>query len=174
VEAFKRLTSREPFFGETDGEYRKCSEVNESDILEMAVTECFKTAVFTALGLPKDISPDELAKFGVKTQGAEGHSFAGAKGAQGGNQDSSQESYDSRKKIEAICKRLSEAGYTHEGASCDTAAEVLRAVTANTSKGWNGWGSFRAIKENQLAKILEHLQKIENEALGSSEPEGKG
>jgi len=163
VEAFKRLTSREPFFGIEGNDFKDAADVNESDIVEMAVTEAFKTAVFVALGLPKDISPDELGKFGVNGAKAAGHSFDGAKGAQGGSQDTNQESYDRRKKIEACCKRLAESGYAHNGVACPTAVDVLRAVTANPGKGWNGWGNFKAVKENQLPKILEQLEKIENE-----------
>lgn len=172
VECFKRLTSREPFFGVEDGKPMEGSDVNESDIVEMAVTEAFKGAVFTALGFPKDISADEAKRFGLDTSKASGHDFSGAKGAQGGSADSSQESYDTRKQIEMICKRLSESGYTHNGAECPTSVEVLRAVTANPSKGWNGWGKFSAIKEVQLPRILEQLEKIEADLSGGERQPG--
>lgn len=168
VEAFKRMTSREAFFGESQGNYREGSDVCETDIVEMAVSEAFKSAVFTALGFPKDISPAELAKCKVDGAKATGHEFKGATGAQGGNSSGSQEEYDQRKQIEMACKTLAESGWNN----CATPLDVLKEATKNPEKGWNGWGSFKAIKDTQLPRIHSHLTKLVESISGSDK--GKG
>jgi hypothetical protein len=177
IEAFRRLTSREPFFGyerdegSDEARFKDASDVNETDILEMAVTEAFKSAVFTALGFSKDIAPDEMGKFGVDGSKAAGHDFSGAAGRQGGS-TGSQADKDMRAKIEIACAALLAAGWEPDsGEKMQSAADVLRAVTANPPK-WDGWKSFRAIKDTQLQKILDKLNAMCDELGVAAEGDG--
>ncbi len=159
VEAFKRMTSREDFLGVTGGEYREASDVCETDIVEMAVTEAFKTVVFTALGLPKDISASELSKFGVQSAGASGHTFAGAQGAQGGNKAESQETYDMRKDLAKMCADLVACGYERDGEQATTADTMLLMVTKNPPS-WKGWSAIKNVSEKALGRTHADVKKV--------------
>jgi len=161
VEGIGTVSSRDPFFGVEDDEYKEQSDVNEAHIAAKSVTEAFKAAIFTGLGFPKDVTQEELNRYGIDGGQASGHNFDAAKGNRGGSTDTSQESKDARARIEAGCRTLLKAGYKlANGADATTPEEVLQAVTANPDKGWQGWRTFRAIKETQLDRIAAQVDSL--------------
>lgn len=169
VEGVSLVSSRDPFFGIEDEQLKPLSEVNEAHIAQKAVTEAFKQAVFVGLGFPKDVSDDELASYCIDASAASGHSFDSARGKRGGSKDSSQESKDYRALIEVGCKELVGMGYKDSnGNPIMKPEEVLQHITANPEKGWEGWRSFRAIKESQLERINAQVHK-EIETFGAND-----
>jgi len=161
VEGIGTVSSRDPFFGVEDDEYKEQSDVNEAHIAAKSVTEAFKAAIFTGLGFPKDVTQEELNRYGIDGGQASGHNFDAAKGNRGGSTDTSQDSKDARSSIEAGCRKLLAAGYKlPSGAEATTPEEVLQAVTANPEKGWQGWRTFRAIKDTQLERIAAQVDSL--------------
>jgi hypothetical protein len=181
VEAWSLISSRESFFGEDNEQFRPVSDVDEHDIAEMCKTEAFKGAIFTGLGMPKDISEDELKKCGVDGGRSGGHQFDAAKGRQGGSKDTSQETWDLRAAIEKGCKELFDAQWQPDDADAfNRPEEILQYLTANPEKNWEGWKNFRSIKETQLQRIAAAVKaKVaevipdDNLPLGEG-PEGRG
>lgn len=170
VEVFKHITSRDAFLGEQNDDDGP-EDVNEQNLVEKAVTEAFKSVVFTALGLPKDISPDELTKFGVNGARAGGHTFDGAKGAQGGNKAETQESYDKRKDMERMCRELMDAGYEKNGETASTPDGVLLLITKSDS--WAGWRTCKGVSEKALPRTHHDVQAVWTKWCGDK-PAGEG
>ena len=161
VEGIGVVSSRNPFLGVEDEEFKEVGDVNESHIAQFCVTEAFKQAIFVGLGFPKDVTQEELNRYGIDGSQASGHNFDAAKGNRGGSTDTSQESKDARSRIEAGCRKLLAAGYKlPSGAEATTPEEVLQAVTANPEKGWQGWRTFRAIKDTQLERIAAQVDSL--------------
>lgn len=178
VEGLSLVSSRDGFFGVEDDEYKEQSEVNEAHIAQKSVTEAFKQAVFVGLGFPKDVTEDELRKFGVDGSKTSGHSFDAAKGNRGGSRDTSQQQKDERSLIQAGCKQLFDAGWASKSGEVPaTPEDVLRILTANPDKGWMGWKKFAAISEKQLGYILKAVNAevedfigLQNKDTNSSDP----
>ena len=162
VEGWSLISSREPFFGVVDEGFKPVSEVEEHDIAEMCKSEAFKSCIFTGLGFSKDISEDELTALGKDGGKSGGHGFSKERaGRQGGSKDTSEESGDLRAKIEKACAELVDIGWAPDGApDFNKPEDVLKFVTANPTKNWEGWRTFRAIKETQLNRIHEQLDDI--------------
>lgn len=164
VEGMALVSSRDPFFGLEDGDFKDPGDVNESHIAQKSVTEAFKQAVFVGLGFPKDVTPDELSKYGVDGGKATGHNFDAAKGNKGGSQATSQESKDKRAEIEAACREMMAAGWKKPDGTLPTSPEdVLQTVTANPDRGWGGWRSFKNITEKSLPITHKQVMAIADE-----------
>lgn len=161
VEGLSLVSSRDPFFGLEDGDFKDPGEVNEAHIAQKSVTEAFKQAVFVGLGFPKDVTANELSKYGVDGGRASGHQFDSAKGNKGGSQATSQGSKDKRAEIEAACREMMAAGWKKPDGTLPASAEdVLQTVTSNVDKGWGGWRSFKSITEKSLP--ITHKQVMAN------------
>ena len=165
IEGTSMITSREPFFGIEEEKPKALSAVDEHDVCEMGKSEAIKNAVFTGLGLGKDVDATELAKYGVDGALAAGHDFAAAKGARGGQGATDADDQANRDAARVLCKTLLDAGWTPEsGEEMTTPETVLKAITANPEKDWPGWSSFKPKKlSSQLPRIIEHLNKTVDE-----------
>jgi hypothetical protein len=160
VEASGAFSSRDKFFGRKGGELKDLADVDERSVRQAAQTECFKKAIFAALGYGK-LSDEDAAKIGVDTSKTSGYQHKS--GSKGGSTDSPEES-ELRGDIEKLCRKLLEMGYEHPGEPVPQKAEdVLQAVTANKEKDWGGWKSFKAIKSTQLGRIRKQLIEIYEE-----------
>lgn len=159
VEGMAIVSSRDPFFGIEDEQLKDSSEVNEAHIAQKSVTEAFKQAVFVGLGFPKDVTENELAKYGVDGGKAGGHDFSAARGKRGGSKDASTDEKDTRAKIEVGCRQLFDGGWTDKhGGKPGKPEDVLQAITANPPD-WPGWKSFRAISARSLPRTLKEVDE---------------
>jgi len=168
IEGSSMITSREPFFGIEEEKPKALSAVDEHDICEMGKSEAIKNAVFTGLGLGKDVDATELQQYGVDGSSSTGHNFDAARGARGGSAATDADDQAKRDACRNLCRQLMDAGWKPEsGAEMTSPEDVLKAVTANPDKNWDGWGSFKPQKLGpQLDRIIEQLTKILDDASG--------
>ena len=161
VEGIGMVSSRNPFLGIENDEFKDVGDVNETHIAQFCVTEAFKQAIFVGLGFPKDITKEELLKYGIDSSKAGGHDFNSARGAQGGSKDGSQETKDNRAEIGRLCRELFEAGYKDEkGVEPIDYDDVLRMATKNDSTNWPGWKAVAKISEKSLARTLHDVKEV--------------
>jgi hypothetical protein len=159
IEGCSLVSSRDPFFGIVDDDFKDPSEVNEAHIAQKSVTEAFKQAVLVGLGFPKDVTDDEMKAYGLDGSAAPGHSFDSAKGNKGGSQATTQESKDKRAELERMCREMFGGGWKKDGMLMNSPEEVLLNVTANPDKGWGGWKNFKNISEKSLGITHSQIKK---------------
>ena len=169
VEGVSLVSSRDPFFGIVDDDFKDPSEVNESHIAQKSVTEAFKQAVFIGLGFPKDVTEAEMKAYGLDGSAAPGHDFASGKGNSGGSKATSQESTDKRAELESMCREMFAGGWKKDGMMMQTAEEVLQAATANPEKGWGGWKNFKGISEKALNMTFAEVKKAHDAFVAAAE-----
>ena len=170
VEGVSLVSSRDKFFGIEDDEFKDPADVNEASIAQKSVTEAFKQAVFVGLGLPKDVTAEELAKYGVDGGAASGHNFDNGRGNSGGSKATTQDSRDKRAELESMCREMFAGGWKIKGAMAATPEDMLRIVTENPDKGWGGWKNFKGISEKALnmthaevSKAFDEFQKAQGQ-----------
>jgi hypothetical protein len=150
------FSSRDKLFGKKDGAFRAMSDVNERFVRQAALTECFKKGVLEALGYG-DLSVEEAKKAGAKLDTSRGYQHKS--GRDGGSTDTA-ESGDVRANIERICRDMVKSGYEFNKTTYDRPEDYLKAITANPGRNWEGWKSFRNIKDTQLEKIFQQMESL--------------
>jgi hypothetical protein len=164
------FSSRDKFFGKIPkaqgGGFKDASEVDERNVRQAAMTECFKKGVLGALGY-SDLSADEAAKAGIKTDAK--RSFNHNAGSKGGDTDTPEQRSD-RGAIERLCIDLLGAGFHVGSMKFNQPVEILKALTASNDpkSNWKGWNNFGFIKVDQLGRIRAHLEKTYETFTGQS------
>ena len=171
VEGVSLVSSRDPFFGIVDDDFKEASEVNEAHIAQKSVTEAFKQAAFIGLGFPKYVTEEEMKAYGLDGSAAPGHDYASGKGNSGGSQATSQDSKDKRGEIESMCREMFAGGWKKDGMMMQSAEEVLQAITANPEKGWGGWKKFSGISEKALNMTHSEVKKAHEAFAATQSPE---
>lgn len=129
VEASGSCSSRHPFFGMRNREFVPVEDVREEHIRQMALTETFKKAVFTGLGLRQFTEEELESRANVDTTKAQRHDFA--KGTQSAKAADSGDEAAMRASIRALLKVACDAGLKLNGREFGAGDEgaLLKAVT---------------------------------------------
>lgn len=172
-------SSRDPFLGQVNGDFRPIEEIDEASIAQFAITEAQKKAVFPALAWALDVTEEELKRFGVDpSKATTGHSFAAAKGNQGGSTDTTPEAKDKRSQIEAMCVAIFKAGtFTRaDGLQPQCPDDVLKIATEQDyekngeKKHFGGWKDFKSISEKSLDITFKKIADLYKKECGEDLP----
>lgn len=166
VEASGSCSSRAPFFGIADGDIKATSDVNEDNVRKAALSDCFKQAVFTGLGLRQPTTED-LVKYGISLDASKSVDFTSGK--QSTKAADTKDDTKLRDEILLLCKEIFEAGIVaDDGKPYDNPAAVLKA--ASTSDKFSGWSRFDRISVKALGITAKNVREFRNVKLSNSTP----
>jgi len=163
-EASGAWSSRQKFFGRVDGSFKPVEQVDEQNVRQAALTECFKKCIFGALGIGA-LQADKLKELGVDTTNIRGYTFK--KGTKGGDTDSDVDS-DVRAKIEMICQELANQKFSTSGnPTATTPGQVLKQITHREyekdgkKQVFTGYDNFKKITVKSLGLTLKRCEEAE-------------
>lgn len=171
TESTGSCSSRDPFFGITDEEFKPTADVREDHVRQKALTECFKKALFTAFGLAPDLTQEEVDALGLDTSKSGGYDHGAAAGRKSSKAADTGDAAKHRAEIETLCKELYESGAKSKvtGKPFPDAVQVLKEAT--TSENFDGWKSFAKISSRGLGITLKNVRDLHKELVGEQPTE---